>query len=138
MGSTKGFAPNRASQAAVEYVNANYGCSQLSAAVAANLGKNLDYGMRAVHQAVRSNLIRVTFTGARNRLWPAGITLTRVVRDLRCGDWFVDPHREGRKLARVARIGKRTGGRAFFILTDETDRGPWVDSYDLRERVEIG
>lgn len=138
MGFSKGFAPNKASQAALDHVNANYGCSQLSAAVAANLGRNLDYGMKAVHQAIRSNLIRVNFTGARNRLWPAGITLTRVVRDLHVGDWFVDPHRAGRKLARVTRVGKRSQGRAFFILDDETRNGPWVASYDLRERVEMG
>lgn len=131
------IAPKANTQAAWLYVSTNYGCSQLSAAMAAKLSDPLDHGMRAVLQAVKENLIRVNFTGSRNRLWPAGITLTRMARDLRRGDWFVDPHRTGRRLAKVDRVGRQADGRAFFILTDETGHGPWVAGYDLRERLEM-
>lgn len=138
MGSSTRIAPKANTQAAWIYVSTNPGCSQLSAAVAAKGISDLDHGMRAVLQAVKENLIRVNFTGTRNRLWPAGITLHRVARDLRRGDWIVDPHRTGRRLAKIDRVGKQRDGRAYFILTDETGHGPWVASYDLRERLEIG
>jgi hypothetical protein len=138
MGSTTRIAPKANTQAAYEYVNANYGCSQLSAAKAAKLASDLDHGMRAVVQAVKENLIRVNFTGARNRLWPAGITLVKLARDMRAGDWFVDPRRPGRKLARVVQVGRQVNGLAYLILTDETGPAHWIASYDLRERLEIG
>lgn len=138
MGSAQRIAPKANTMAAHEYVSSHYGCSQLSAAVAAKLESDLDHGMRAVLQAVRENLIRVNFTGSRNRLWPAGITASKAVRDLRRGDWIIDPHRSGRRLAKVSQVGRQAQGRAYFILTDETGHGPWVASYDLRERLEIG
>lgn len=132
------FAPKALTIKAWEYVSDHPGCSQLSAAKAAKGKDTLDHGMRAVLQAVRENLIRVNFTGSRNRLWPAGITLMKVAKDLKCGEWFVDPHRSGRRLARVSQVGKNANGRVYFILTDETGNGPWVASYELRERLEIG
>lgn len=131
------LAPRANTIKAWEYVSEHHGCSQLSAASAAKGNDPLDHGMRAVVQAVRENLIRVNFTGARNRLWPAGITTTKAARDMRCGDWFVDPHRTGRRLAKVTQVGKQVNGRAYFILADETAHGPWIASYDLRERLEI-
>lgn len=137
MSDTRRLAPKANTQAAHEYVSTHLGCSQLSAAIAAKLGSDLDHGMRAVLQAVKENLIRVEFTGSRNRLWPSGIFQVRIARDMRAGDWFVDPHRTGRRLAKVERIGKRANGRAYFILNDETGHGPWIASYDLRERLEI-
>jgi hypothetical protein len=137
MSSNTRLAPKALTIKAWEFVSENPGCSQLSAAKAAKGKDPLDHGMRAVLQAVKENLIRVNFTGARNRLWPAGITVTKAARDMRCGDWFVDPHRTGRRLAKVAQVGRHRDGRAYFILTDETSHGPWVASYDLRERLEI-
>lgn len=138
MGSTARIAPKANTQAAHEYVSNNYGCSRTQAALAAKLGSDLDHGMRAVMQAVKENLIRINFTGSRNRLWPAGITLVKMARDMREGDWFVDPRRSGRRLAKVIRVGKQVNGRAYLILNDETGHGPWIASYELRERLEIG
>lgn len=122
--------------AAHEYVSKNPGCSHLSAGLASKLDNDLDMGMKAVTQAIRRKLIRAEFTGCRTRLWPAGITLTKWARDLHVGDWYVDPKRAGRKLAKVLRVGKQSGGRAYFIVNDESGQQPWVTGFDLRDRLE--
>lgn len=138
MSSAQRLAPKANTWAAWGYVTDHHGCSPTSAALAAKLHRDLDCGTNAVLQALAENLIRVNSTGCRSRLWPAGIVLTRQAVNLKVGDWFVDPRRTGRRLARVRKVIARPGGRVAFILTDETGRAPWIASYGLAERVEIG
>lgn len=138
MSRTTRLAPRANTQAAWSYVTAHPGCTPLTAALTAKLNRPLEIGVNAVLQALDENLIRVNSTGCRSRLWPAGIILTKLAKDLQVGDWFVDPHRSGRRLARVFQVIPKPGCRVAFILNDETGHGAWIASYQLGDRLEVG
>ncbi len=57
--------------------------------------------------------------------------------ELKAGDWFVDPHREGRRPAVVVKVLKSDQGKVNFELNDDTKWGAWTASYEADEQLEL-
>ncbi len=71
---------------------------------------------------------------------PAKFTTAKPT-ELKVGDWFIDPHRAGRRPARVVEIGRIGTGsdgidRLHMTLDDDTKWGAWAASYELGEDLE--
>lgn len=56
---------------------------------------------------------------------------------LRTGDWFIDPHREGRRPAKVIRTTGIYDGRVHLILNDNAPWGAWAASYNAHQDLEL-